>query len=1033
MKKISLLFALAGTTASVAMGQPVADLTFNPLPAGATSAAVTLAGAQVRWINFVTTTAADASANTYLDIATLTGGSSGDTELGVYANDGTFIASDDDDGPDNLSLLSFGSPAPALAGDGTLPAGNYWLAVGLYNTAFGASGFGATSTSIGSGAVSLAFWQGTVLPTVPGPIPTPSATFSPLANGVTTTTLSPRNAVQWIKFVTTLEASVAGDRFVDISTTSGGDTEIGLYDLQGNLVAQDDEDGPGSLSLLSFGTGGGVGGGTGADGTLPAGEYYLAVAGFNALFNPLFGVTTTGASRVIGVRFSQGGFVPPSAPTPEATFNPLPNGNTTGSVNVGVAGVKWVKFVTTVGNTEAANRYLDISTTGPAGGDTEIGVYTEAGALVAINDDDGTGSLSVLTFGTGGSGPDAYPFDGFDGDLAAGTYYLALGFWNTTFNPTAWDASSVSTAAGDISFLISTGDFVSVPPTGPTPVSTFDPLPAGNSTATAAVGPAEVKWIKFVTTADASVATSKYVDISTVAPVFGDTEIAIYSDTGAGLFYDDQSGAGDLSALSFGTGANGTAGAFPFNGNDGTLVAGTYYLALAFWDPNSIFGLTGWNVQSNSFDSGDIGVLISSGDFVPTPPPPAVSLTIADGGTWATGNATVAAEGDVAWFSFVAPAGLSATGALDIDVQGTALTPANDTDIGLYRASTTGLVASDEDSGTDLLSQLSFGAGRRIPTGNGQPFRGQNGTVGTDNTILPGETYYLAVAGGNAATHATPFNTAGGTNTGTVVARVRAWSSDAPSSGAVTPPASTDLGTLRLAGATENVITSTWTMTGPDDVKWFKLTTTADALNVSTSYVDIDTDNTSPGAETLVGNLTDTYLGVYNSTGTRRTQDDDDGISNRSAISYGDNVNVRTANVPIAPNLAGAPRNGRDGDLPAGTYYIVVTTFLPTFYADYFDVAPPTNSTAVGDRVLAVRTNFATNACPNPSNIAGPGQSTTPDEELTADDIIVFLNRFFANDSRANVSGPGQNTTQLDNELTADDIIVFLNRFFVGC
>ncbi|MFN7558760.1 MAG: GC-type dockerin domain-anchored protein [bacterium] len=1030
MKKISLLFALAGTTASVAMGQPAADLTFNPLPAGTTSAAVTLPAAQVRWINFVTTTAADASANTYLDIAALTGGSSGDTELGVYANDGTFIATDDDDGPGRLSLLSFGSPAPGtLAGNGTLPPGNYWLAVGLYNSTFGASGFGATSTSTASGAVSLAFWQGTVVSTVPGSIPTPSATFSPLTNGVTTTILSPRNAVQWIKFVTTLEASVAGDRFVDISTTSGDDTEIGLYDLGGNLVAQDDDDGPDSLSLLSFGTGSGVGGGTGADGTLPAGEYYLAVAGYNALFNPLFGATTTGASRTIGVRFSQGGFVPPSAPTPEATFN-LVDGNTTGSVTVGAGQVKWVKFVTTTDATTASNRYLTIATTAPVGGDTEIGVYSDAGARIAINDDS-TSALSFLSFGAGGTGPGAFPFDGFDGPLAAGTYYLALGFFNTTFNATVWDVSSTSTLTGDIGFTISSGLFV--PTTGSPVVATFNPLPAGNSTATATVGPAETKWIKFVTTADASVATSKYVDISTVAPVGGDTEMAVYSETGARLFYDDQSGDGSLSALSFGTGANGTVGAFPFNGKNGTLVAGTYYLALTFYDDDSLFFNNRWGAVSASVDSGDIGVLISSGDFVPTPPPPAVSLTIADGGTWATGSASIDAEGDVKWFSFVAPAGLSATGALDIDVQGTALTPANDTDIGLYRASTTGLVASDEDSGTDLFSQLSFGAGRRIPTGNGQPFRGQNGTVGTGNTILPGETYYLAVAGGNAATHAAPFNTAGGTNTGTVVARVRAWSSDAPSSGAATPPASTDLGTLRLAGATENIITSTWTMTGPDDVKWFKLTTTADALNASTSYVDIDTDNTSPDQEPLFGNLTDTYLGVYNSTGTFRTLDDDDGISDRSAISYGDNVNVRTANVPVAPNLAGEPRNGRDGDLPAGTYYIVVTTFLPAFYADYFDVAPPTNRTAVGDRVLAVRTNFATNACPNPSNIAGPGQSTTPDEELTADDIIVFLNWFFANDSRANVSGPGQNTTQLDNDLTADDIIVFLNRFFAGC
>ncbi len=76
----------------------------------------------------------------------------------------------------------------------------------------------------------------------------------------------------------------------------------------------------------------------------------------------------------------------------------------------------------------------------------------------------------------------------------------------------------------------------------------------------------------------------------------------------------------------------------------------------------------------------------------------------------------------------------------------------------------------------------------------------------------------------------------------------------------------------------------------------------------------------------------------------------------------------------------------------------------------------------------------AVNPCPNPSNISGPGQNTTAiDGELTADDIIVFLNRFFAGNLLSDVSGPGQNTTALDGELTADDIIVFLNRFFAGC
>ncbi|MFN7429192.1 MAG: GC-type dockerin domain-anchored protein [bacterium] len=74
------------------------------------------------------------------------------------------------------------------------------------------------------------------------------------------------------------------------------------------------------------------------------------------------------------------------------------------------------------------------------------------------------------------------------------------------------------------------------------------------------------------------------------------------------------------------------------------------------------------------------------------------------------------------------------------------------------------------------------------------------------------------------------------------------------------------------------------------------------------------------------------------------------------------------------------------------------------------------------------------NPCPNPSNISGPGQNTTAiDGELTADDIIVFLNRFFAGNLLSDVSGPGQNTTAIDGDLTADDIIVFLNRFFAGC
>jgi hypothetical protein len=66
------------------------------------------------------------------------------------------------------------------------------------------------------------------------------------------------------------------------------------------------------------------------------------------------------------------------------------------------------------------------------------------------------------------------------------------------------------------------------------------------------------------------------------------------------------------------------------------------------------------------------------------------------------------------------------------------------------------------------------------------------------------------------------------------------------------------------------------------------------------------------------------------------------------------------------------------------------------------------------------------------SDVAGANQSVGVDGGLTADDIIVFLGWFFANDLRGDVAGPNQNPAP-DGVLTADDVIVFLGRYFAGC
>ena len=74
--------------------------------------------------------------------------------------------------------------------------------------------------------------------------------------------------------------------------------------------------------------------------------------------------------------------------------------------------------------------------------DSEIGLYDEAGNLVATNDDIdvSTNRLSRLSFGDAG----------LSGDLAAGTYYLAIGAFDTSFGSTGFAVSSVSGFAGDL-------------------------------------------------------------------------------------------------------------------------------------------------------------------------------------------------------------------------------------------------------------------------------------------------------------------------------------------------------------------------------------------------------------------------------------------------------------------------------------------------------------------------------------------------------------------------------------------------------
>jgi hypothetical protein len=141
------------------------------------------------------------------------------------------------------------------------------------------------------------------------------------------------------------------------------------------------------------------------------------------------------------------------------------------------AQIQWFKF--TFGGTNGTTNYLDIDTINPVGTspssalvDTEIGLYDNLGNRIADDDDDGYSLYSALSFGAPGSrnftqsgtmtarSPSG---NGRDGVLAAGTYWVAVGQFNTTFGNTGWTVTSAGAGDADRSRLAFRTDVAAVP------------------------------------------------------------------------------------------------------------------------------------------------------------------------------------------------------------------------------------------------------------------------------------------------------------------------------------------------------------------------------------------------------------------------------------------------------------------------------------------------------------------------------------------------------------------------------------------
>ncbi len=254
--------------------------------------------------------------------------------------------------------------------------------------------------------------------------------------------------IAWYRF-TVPEVDLT--RYLDLyvgTQTSG--TEMGLYDAAGNRVAFDLSDGDFGRSALSFGAiiharPGNRSGlssvvGThnnGRDGLLPAGEYYLAVANDGAVFGQSNWVVTGNSSQTVthGVWLQHGDALPPTE------LGSIGVGETrVDNLEIAPRFVRWFHF--TIPEIAAQQGvYLDIEAEDVANGISDLLLYDNNGQRIVVDTVDGVGTNAALSFGAvlpirpldGGT-----PFDGRNGDLAAGEYYLAVTN-SARYDDSAWN------------------------------------------------------------------------------------------------------------------------------------------------------------------------------------------------------------------------------------------------------------------------------------------------------------------------------------------------------------------------------------------------------------------------------------------------------------------------------------------------------------------------------------------------------------------------------------------------------------------
>ncbi|MEI7657349.1 MAG: hypothetical protein WCK33_04720 [Phycisphaerae bacterium] len=253
-----------------------------------------------------------------------------------------------------------------------------------------------------------------------------------------------------------------------------------------------------------------------------------------------------------------------------------------------------------------------------------------------------------------------------------------------------------------------------------------------------------VKWYRICLNGDANINARQFFAVTSNGSSI-DTAMALYNagtGTVAGLSGSDQDdGDGVNAMLTFGTGNHAAVGdGLSFNGRDGQILAGEYYLAVA--GGGASFG-SSYNVNGGSA-AGNFRLNFTTntnGGALPPAVPPAVRTdlgVLTAPGTPGT-NFTLPTYG-VDWYKFTLCRDIAAPLYLDLDFSSTGTSIADPYSF-LFNSSGSKVAESDDSSATSNRPQFSFGdAGPRTQGGSTVPFDGSSGAS------LPAGDYYLATA-----------------------------------------------------------------------------------------------------------------------------------------------------------------------------------------------------------------------------------------------------------------------------------------------